>query len=152
MSDDRWLYLNTVRNPHLVLAEALQDWRRTEWGSLNSGDWYASDNGDIGRAMMFPHEQQWHKWRVQRRQQSDELGPCPVCGAEFGIEWVKPTDEDARHWPDVQVLDGDVWTNVQLRGVDHDGECLVMEDGRISFVSGGSCRMDASKREEWKDE
>jgi len=94
----------------------------------------------------------WNRVRVERRPQSDGLGRFPVCGAEFGIEWVKPTDEDARHWPDVQVLDGDVWSNAQRRGVDHDGECLVMEDGRISFVSGGSCRMDASKREEWKDE
>ena len=85
---DKWLYLNTVRNPHLALAEALQDGRRTEWGSLNSGDWYASDNGDIGLAMMFPHEQHWHKWRVERRPQSDELGPCPVCGSEFGNGWV----------------------------------------------------------------
>jgi len=64
------------------------------------------------------------------------------------IEWVTPTDEDARHRPCAWVRKGGGWIPTTLMAV-----CLTGMN-KYFIASGGDkfteCRMDAKQREEWK--
>ena len=90
MSDDKWLYLDKVRNPHLVLADAANSHRVIQYHDGPNG-WVDTWDGmlyDRVTDMLYGMDS-WNRVRVERRPQSDGLGRCPVCGAEFGNEWVK---------------------------------------------------------------
>jgi len=112
---DKWLYLNTVRNPHLVLAEALQDTTGTEVQiqvrhCSGSTVWRAITLNDTG--ILYHISRAWNRVRIQRRLQSDELGPCQVCGGR-GIPY--DSRDDMLECEDCGLItSGDAWKSLRL--------------------------------------